>query len=123
MVWFVVGSLAAGLVVREAGFRWHRARLPSPPPETAPAVSTLQGPPPASPARETPAPEPRVDLNRATFEDLLRLPGIGPKRARQILRYRQSHGPFRRPEDLLAVPGIGPKTLERLRPYIILGSP
>lgn len=56
----------------------------------------------------------RIDLNTATVEELLLLPGVGPARAREIL----AHRPYRRVEDLLKVPGIGVKTLERLRPYV-----
>lgn len=60
----------------------------------------------------------KVDVNRAAFEDWVRLPGIGPKKARAILAYRQAQGGFHRLEDLLKVKGIGPKLLERLRPYL-----
>ncbi|MBI3087852.1 MAG: helix-hairpin-helix domain-containing protein [Candidatus Omnitrophica bacterium] len=56
-----------------------------------------------------------VDLNRATVEDLERLPDVGPATAKKILDYRRQHGRFRRVEDLLDVQGIGPKTLEELR--------
>ncbi len=58
-------------------------------------------------------PEP-LDLNRASFSELLALPGIGPTRAERILQYRWVHGPFRSLEELLEVPGIGPRLLERL---------
>jgi competence protein ComEA len=60
----------------------------------------------------------RVDLNRASGEDLQALPGIGPALAERIVESRQNEGPFRTPEDLLRVPGVGPITLERLRPLI-----
>ena len=59
-----------------------------------------------------------VDLNRATIEDLERLPDIGPSTAQRIIDYRQQHGRFRRVEDLLEVQGIGPKTLEGLNDYV-----
>lgn len=64
-----------------------------------------------------------VDINRASKEDLERLPGIGPKTAEAIIAYRESHGPFRRVEDLLQVKGIGPKKLEAVRNLITVGSP
>lgn len=50
-----------------------------------------------------------VDLNRAGLAELDALPGIGPVLAGRILQHRNAHGPFREPEDLLAVPGIGPR--------------
>ncbi len=64
-----------------------------------------------------------IDINKASKEDLERLPGIGPKTAEAIITYRESHGPFRRVEDLLQVKGIGPKKLEAVRNLITVGSP
>ncbi|MBQ5951987.1 MAG: ComEA family DNA-binding protein [Lachnospiraceae bacterium] len=48
----------------------------------------------------------KLDLNAATLEDLMRLPGIGEKKARAILDYRARHGPFASPEEVMRVPGI-----------------
>lgn len=64
------------------------------------------------------APSTLVELNRATAEELTRIPGIGPKRAAQILAVREARGGFRSVDDLLEVPGIGPKTLARIRPFV-----
>jgi comEA protein len=61
-----------------------------------------------------------VELNAASYEDLLALPGIGPVLAQRILDYRQAHGPFGRIEELVRVNGIGPKLLEKLRPYLVI---
>lgn len=63
----------------------------------------------------------KLDLNRASTGDLERLPGIGPARARAIVRWREVHGRFRSVDDLLEVSGIGPATLERLRPLVAAG--
>ncbi len=63
----------------------------------------------------------RVNLNRASAEELETLPGIGPSRAQAIVRWREEHGRFRRVEDVLGVPGVGPATLERLRPLVRVG--
>ena len=62
----------------------------------------------------------RLDLNQASAADLEALPGIGPARAEAIVRLRQERGRFVVLEELLDVPGIGPKTLERLRPRLQL---
>lgn len=59
-----------------------------------------------------------VDLNRASLEELLTLPGIGPVLAERIVRDRLINGPFRSVHELLRVPGIGPKLLEKLRPRV-----
>ncbi len=66
-----------------------------------------------------PSPD-RVNVNRATLEELQALPGIGPALAGRIVESRQGEGPFRVPEDLLRVTGIGPATLARIRDRISL---
>ena len=64
----------------------------------------------------------RIDLNRAGMQELVLLPGIGPKKAEALLRWRAEHGRFATLEDLLEVKGIGESTLERLKPYACLGN-
>lgn len=59
-----------------------------------------------------------LDLNTADTEALQALPGVGPTLAERIVADRDAHGPFRAPEDLLRVPGIGPKRWERIRPLV-----
>ena len=43
---------------------------------------------------------------------------IGPKTAQAIVEYRETYGRFTSADDLLQVPGIGPKKLSALRPHI-----
>ncbi|MDT0157416.1 helix-hairpin-helix domain-containing protein [Microbacterium sp. ARD32] len=57
----------------------------------------------------------RIDLNKATQDDLETLPRIGPALAQRILEWRDDNGRFRAVEDLLAVPGIGDKLLAGMR--------
>jgi competence protein ComEA len=64
-----------------------------------------------------------LDLNAAGEADLVHLPGIGPAKARAILERRAREGPYMRVEELLDVPGIGPKTLARLRDLVVVKSP
>jgi competence protein ComEA len=59
-----------------------------------------------------------ISLNTATLEQLDSLPGIGPTLARQIIEYRETHGPFTSVEQLTEVPGIGAAKLEQLRPLV-----
>lgn len=63
-----------------------------------------------------------INLNRATAEELQRLPGIGPKLSQRIVEERLKGG-FRTVEDLRRVPGIGPKTIEKLKPFVTTGAP
>lgn len=68
-----------------------------------------------------PTPEPeteKVDVNTATLEELMTLPGIGEKRAQDIIAEREANGPFRFPEDLTRVSGIGDQTVAGLLDYI-----
>ncbi|MBT8044853.1 MAG: helix-hairpin-helix domain-containing protein [Verrucomicrobiae bacterium] len=62
-----------------------------------------------------PGPVGKIHINKASRDDLTRLPGIGETKANEIIGNR----PYRKPADLLKVPGIGPKTLEKLKPYLI----
>jgi competence protein ComEA len=62
-----------------------------------------------------------VDINRANAEQLQQLPGIGPELARRIID-RRKIAPFRSVEELRRVRGIGAKTLEKLRPYVTVGT-
>ena len=60
----------------------------------------------------------KININAATAAELDSLPGIGPTKAQAIVDYRNQNGPFRTVDDLLDVPGIGPKTLETMRDQI-----
>ncbi len=71
--------------------------------------------------RKKKLPTSKININTASFEELQRLPRIGPALARRIIAYRQRH-PFRRIEEIVRVKGIGPKTFERLKPYITVGD-
>ena len=64
----------------------------------------------------------RVNLNTASVEELVTLPGIGPSYAKRIVDYREKNGGFKRVEDLLNVQGIGEKTLEKIRDRVTVTS-
>ncbi len=59
-----------------------------------------------------------VDLNRATAEELDRLPGVGPATANAIVVERDRNGPFATVDDLERVPGIGPAKLDAIRDLV-----
>jgi len=62
----------------------------------------------------------RVDINSAGADELAKLPGVGPAKARAIIEYR-SEAPFQKPEDLRKVKGIGDKLYDRLKDQITVG--
>lgn len=54
----------------------------------------------------------KININKASADELTQLKGIGPNYAERIVQYREKHGPFERVEDIEKIPGIGPKTIE-----------
>jgi competence protein ComEA len=63
--------------------------------------------------------DPPIDANAATVDELMRLPGVGPVTARNIVAARDEK-PFASVEDLDRVKGIGPKTLDKIRPFVVV---
>ena len=63
-----------------------------------------------------------VALNRASRQELERLPGAGSTIAQRILALRDSLDGFRTPDDLERVRGIGPATVARLKPLVSAGG-
>jgi competence protein ComEA len=59
-----------------------------------------------------------VDLNHASEDELRKLPGVGPHKAKAIVELRARLGSFKRVEDLARVKGFGRSTLRRLRPFV-----
>lgn len=55
-----------------------------------------------------------INLNKASAEQLSSLPGIGTKKAAQIIEYRELNGDFESVEELQNVKGIGPKMLAKI---------
>ena len=62
-----------------------------------------------------------MDLNTATKEDLILIPGISIQLVHSILEHRPKNG-FSSSDDLLRVPGIGPVTLSRLNPWVTVNQ-
>ncbi len=56
----------------------------------------------------------KVDLNRATAEELRQLPGIGPTLAARIVDYRAELGPFGHPAEISGVSGISEAAYSRM---------
>ncbi len=60
----------------------------------------------------------KVNLNTATADQLMTLPGIGKTKADAILAYRSEHGGFLSADELKKINGIGEKTYVKLAPKI-----
>ncbi|MFT5924929.1 MAG: competence protein ComEA [Paraglaciecola sp.] len=60
----------------------------------------------------------KVDLNTASLEQLVSLPGVGKKKAAAIIEYRAKHGKFNSVNDLVNVKGVGEKMLQKLKSQI-----
>jgi comEA protein len=62
----------------------------------------------------------KININKASAEELTQLKGIGPSTAAKIIEYRDKNGPFKSPEDITMVSGIGPKTYENNKDMIAI---
>jgi len=77
------------------------------------ALPALAGKPPLAEGE-------RVDLNRASAAELMKLPGVGQKRAAAIVA-RRARTPFRRVEDVLTVKGLSRRWLAKEREHLAVG--
>lgn len=71
----------------------------------------------AKPERETDT-DGRIDINRAAREELCSLPGIGERKAEDIIRYREQNGAFESIEEIMKVTGIKQGLYEKIKEKI-----
>jgi competence protein ComEA len=64
----------------------------------------------------------RVDINLADSTEWEALPGIGPRLAQRILRYRKSLGGFDSVAQVRKVYGLRPETWERIQPQLFVNA-
>jgi competence protein ComEA len=99
--------------------RWAAAR-PEPP---APASAVQSPRTRATAAPPAPVADPRpLDLNRASADEISRLPGVGPSLARRIVEERDRRGRFEASDNLRGILGMGPKKLAALLPHVTVGE-
>ncbi len=59
-----------------------------------------------------------VNINTADAAELMTLPGVGEKRASDIIAYRDAHGAFASPEDIMQVSGIKQSSYDKFKDKI-----
>jgi len=64
-----------------------------------------------------------VDINTANAESLAEaIDGVGIKKARDIVTYRQKNGPFESVDELIEVSGIGRQTVDGSRENLTVNN-
>ena len=59
-----------------------------------------------------------VNINTASVDELMQLPGIGEVLAARIVAYRETNGPFQSVDDLANIEGISFSLVDKLRPHV-----
>ena len=62
----------------------------------------------------------KVNINTAGVKDLMTLAGVGRGLAEKIVKYRDEHGLFKKPQDLRKVEGVGGALWEKNRERIVV---
>jgi competence protein ComEA len=94
-------------------------RQPTAAPTQEPTALTRAPDIPLSTPMSSPTPKgQKININTATQEELESLPLIGPVRAKLIINYRTSHGPFKKIDDIIKVPEIEPYIFELIKDLI-----
>ena len=119
--------LLLGLALAGQGIRvwWNR-------PDTAPGGLVLLPPDSSQPlavqrqrsmSLDRPlAPGEMIDLDKATVDDIARLPRVGRTLAKTINADRDARGPFGSLQGLDRVPGVGPGLLAVLSPHVVFSG-
>lgn len=62
----------------------------------------------------------KININKATSEELQKINGVGPSLAEKIITYRNQNGKFKSIDELKNVSGIGDKKYETVKEYVIV---
>lgn len=67
---------------------------------------------------ETEEADKRVDINKASLDELMTLPGIGQSKAQSIIDYREEHGAYTGIEEIKNISGIKAGVFEKIKDLI-----
>lgn len=81
----------------------------------APPAVAQSGAPQSAKTKPIPPPDARVDINHASTEELMKVPGITASWAGRIIRYR----PYRTKQDLLDRSVLPGDVYDRIKDYVI----
>ena len=76
---------------------------------------------PAQAEKKPLGPGERIDLNSATAAELMRLPGVGKKRAEAIVAARDKR-PFRKTDEVLRVKGLSQPWFTKVKGMLTVGE-
>lgn len=119
-------AIATTALLATAGTTWLASTPASAAPKANPPAAAAPKAEPTTDAPDADRPAPRhgksvsgkLNLNTATAEQLVLLPGVGPSKADRVVAFRAKYGPFKRVADLRRVKGFGYRSLKKLEPYL-----
>lgn len=62
----------------------------------------------------------KLNINKASKEQISRIGGIGGRLAEEIIKYRESHDGFRNEEELRQVPGFDEVIVEKIKNHLFI---